>query len=387
MLKGRETELSLINLIDKPDILKSILEQTGDGIYITDKERKMIFWNNAAQEITGYNAEEVLGKRCADGILEHIDMAGNKICDTNLCPLHNSIVTGAPSTKPLTVRAKHKSGHRVVVEVTVAPVRDSSGEIIGGVEIFRDVSKKIALTEERSRFFTTLNHDLKTPLTNIKGYLDLLLEGDAGKLNEVQTEFIETIYSQEEKLEKLIEELLEMSRFESKEFSYEQNILDLSELLKKVIHSFRGDAGQKGIAIETEIPEKMFILGDRDRLWQAFSNLIANAIKYTDRGKVAVNLSHNPGNNAIELDIKDTGIGIPAGELDNIFKLFYRVENEETLKNKGTGVGLYIANNIIRHHKGIIEVESMPNKGSSFRVILPGPVDKNEKTDSGAGDL
>lgn len=369
MKENRHSEK--LSFLDNPANFQSILEQITDGVYITDKERKILFWNRACEEITGYLADEVTGKRCADGILEHVDMSGNKICSTDLCPLHRAMITGKPSQTPLTVRAKHKDGRRVIVEVSVAPVFDISGKVIGGVEMFRDVSRKIALEEEKYRFISSINHDLKTPLTNMQGYLDLLLDGDAGELNEVQKEFAETIYSEEQKLATLIDELLEMSRFESTEFSYEQNIMDLADLLRKAVHSFRGEAQRKGLVIEEDLPQELLIMGDRNRLWQAFTNLIGNAVKYTNEGKAEVSLYRHPLKNEIVIKIKDTGIGIPSDDMENIFKMFYRADSHETLSIKGTGIGLYIADSVIRRHEGRIEAESTPGRGSVFTIYLP----------------
>lgn len=118
----------------------AILDALGDGVYVTDRERKILFWNRAAQKITGWTREDVVGRSCWDDVLVHIDKDGHRLCGHEFCPLHRSIVTGKRSGSPLTVFAQTRDGERVPVEVTVAPIRDASGQIIGGIETFRDLS-------------------------------------------------------------------------------------------------------------------------------------------------------------------------------------------------------------------------------------------------------
>ena len=352
--------------------LPSVLEQVSDGIYITDINRKILYWNRAAETITGYKAAEVLGKRCADNILVHVDMAGNKLCSTDLCPLHNAMVTGKASATPLTVKAKHKLGHRVFVEVSLSPLHDADQKVVGGIEIFRDISDKVALEEQKARFFSALSHELKTPLTNMQGYLDLLLEGDAGELNAIQEEFITTIYGEEQKLAGVIDELLEMGHFESTDFSYVRNALDLSPVLENLCHSFEAEAKRKSLSLNCHLASGLTLIGDRERLTQAIGNLISNAIKYTEKGGINVSAIYNRESSEIVISVADSGMGIPPGELDAIFEMFYRVENPGTRSKGGTGVGLYIVKRIIERHDGKVTVESTPGKGSQFKVFLPG---------------
>lgn len=119
---------------------RHILDSLNDGVYVTDTERKIIFWNSAAERTTGWNASEVIGKRCSDNILCHVDKDSHKLCGEEHCPLHRSIITGHSSTFPIMVFAKAKDGSYIPMQVSVAPIRDASGKIIGGVETFRDVS-------------------------------------------------------------------------------------------------------------------------------------------------------------------------------------------------------------------------------------------------------
>ncbi len=359
-------------------VLTEILDQVSDGIYITDPERNIVFWNRAAEIITGYRQEEVLGKRCADDVLEHTDQAGNKLCSTELCPLYKAMKTGKPTAAPLIVKALHKEGGRVVVEVSITPLRSPAGDLIGGIEIFRDISAKVELEEQKARFFSSLSHELKTPLANMQGYLDLLLAGDAGDLNETQEEFLTTIYNEEQKLAGYIEELLDMGRFEGTDYSYQRNILDFSPLLEGLARSFSAEAGKKTLSFSHKITPGLALFGDRERLSQAFGNLIGNAIKYTEKGTVSLEAEFNRDSDEIIVSISDSGIGIPESEQKSIFEMFYRVENPGTRSKGGTGVGLYIVERVIRRHDGRLTLKSVPGEGSIFTVYLPGFIKNND---------
>ena len=128
--------VSLLDEFDAPELLNLLV----DGAYITDVERRIVFWNAAAERITGWRAEDVVGRTCFDNILVHVDKDGHPLCGQEHCPLHRSIVTGQPSSEPLVVFAQHKRGHRTPVEVTVSPVRNHAGRVIGGIEMFRDLT-------------------------------------------------------------------------------------------------------------------------------------------------------------------------------------------------------------------------------------------------------
>ena len=140
-----------------------ILDSLADGAYITDTERRILFWNTGAQRIVGWETADVVGKSCQDKILIHVDKDGHELCGQEYCPLHRAIVTDRPSETPLLVFAQHKDGRRIPVEVTVSPLRDEGGRVIGGIEIFRDLS---ALMADLSRARLIQTHALECPTLN-----------------------------------------------------------------------------------------------------------------------------------------------------------------------------------------------------------------------------
>ncbi|MCL6638113.1 MAG: PAS domain-containing sensor histidine kinase [Firmicutes bacterium] len=369
MAGDRERHVLADTFLSKGENFKRTLLSINDGVYMTDRERRIIFWNRACERITGYSARQVLGRRCSDNILNHVDSYGNRLCESDLCPLYRSMTTGQPGEKPLLVRAMREDGSRAVVEVNVAPLLEEDGSVIGGVEVFRDVTEKQELAEMKARFLSGVTHELKTPLTIIQGFLELVLAGDAGPVTELQRDFLGSAREEVDRFKKILDDLMDISRFEATEFSFNPKAIDLSAALRQAVDGFSGEARRKGIALEAKVPEGITVYGDRARLYQAFSNLISNAVKYTEKGEVAVTAV--PDDTCVVVTVQDSGIGIAPGEARKIFELFYRIDNETTRKVGGTGIGLSIVQTIIHRHGGTIDVWSDPGKGSAFTVTLP----------------
>jgi signal transduction histidine kinase len=231
----------------------------------------------------------------------------------------------------------------------------------------------VQLEEEKNRFLSFISiaaHDLKAPLTAIQGFLWVMLGGFAGEVSEKQRNMLERSTKRITELLNLISDLLDIPRIETGQILEEMKPLSLDEVIKKSLDDFRESAEQKGIRINLEIPENLSgIKGSATRLQQAFTNLVCNAIYYTEEGSVTIRVTEQPGQ--ILTEITDTGIGIPAEELPKIFEDFFRASNVEA---RGTGLGLSITRRIIEAHRGRIWVESpVPgtDKGSCFSFTIP----------------
>jgi len=356
------------SFLGNPENLESVLLGINDGVYLVDRDRRIVFWNCACEEITGYAAGEVLGRPCSDNILKHTDRQGNSLCESELCPLYRSMLTGAAGEEPLTVLALKKDGSRLAVEVSVAPLRGEGGEIVGGVEVFRDVTRKNELEEARASFLSGVTHELKTPLTVIRGNLEMILEGDTGEINPTQRSFLSDNLEEAKRLEKLINDLLDLARYETVEFSIEYQAVDLDKVLERVARNFLDEAERKGLEIELRLSHiRMF--GDPDRLYQAFANLLSNAVKYTEAGGISVEAAAKKGWAVVR--VKDSGVGIDEGELPRIFEPFYRAHDGGKRAGEGSGMGLAIVRRIVDSHGGKLKVESKRGEGSLFTVYLP----------------
>jgi two-component system phosphate regulon sensor histidine kinase PhoR len=202
----------------------------------------------------------------------------------------------------------------------------------------------------------------------IKGFLELILTGETGIVNETQLDFLGSALEECDRLNKLLNDLSDLARFEATEFSYTPRLLDLAPLLQQVHDVFIIEAAKKELTFKTDIPQSLYVAGDRDRLNQVFANLVSNAIKYTESGFVCLRAKAS-GDKAI-ITIQDSGIGMSRDEHAKIFDQFYRIDNMITRKTAGTGIGLSIVKKIVAMHNGEIFVHSEPGQGSTFEIRL-----------------
>lgn len=219
-------------------------------------------------------------------------------------------------------------------------------------------------------FLNIISHELKTPLTPMTAYVDLLLKERLGSLTEQQREALEIIEKNAKILKRLIWDVLDLSRLEAGNMKFSMQQIDLTEIVEEVIKNMGTFAKTKGIAIKSQIRPLPLTEGDRERLSQVITNLLDNAIKFTpEKGMITVETRKECY--SLIISISDTGIGIPEKQVEKIFTKFFQVDNRVARKYSGTGLGLTICKGIINAHGGNITVESTLKKGSTFNIVLP----------------
>jgi len=219
-------------------------------------------------------------------------------------------------------------------------------------------------------FISIASHEMKTPMAAIKGYLGMLFEGVAGKYDEKTKEHLSKIFSNVERLNILVSELLDVSRLEQGRMQFDLQPYDISKVVEESIKILKDQADSKNIKLEEQRPKEMpQVFIDPDRLRQSLDNIIGNAIKYTPKGGVTVMYKVDGGK--LNTIIKDTGIGMSPEDRKHLFEKFYRIKNEKTADIPGTGLGLWIAREIVRKMNGEIYVDSMENVGSQFTISIP----------------
>lgn len=247
--------------------------------------------------------------------------------------------------------------------------------IIGNDEI-SELGKSIQLLGEklqyyedsRNEFLAAVSHELRTPLTYIKGYSDILTKGIIKDPKE-QAEYLKIINKETKRISFLVNDLFEMSKLQVGTFELNKEWVYINPIIEKVISSLKPAAINKGLMIEVNLQSENFKVNiDSKRIEQAIYNLIENAIKYTNEGKITVQSYTKKDITVVE--IEDTGIGIPQEDLPKIWDRFYRVDQSRTRKTGGTGLGLYVVKNIIESHGGQIRASSIENKGSIFTIFL-----------------
>ncbi|MCS6937436.1 MAG: PAS domain S-box protein [Candidatus Bipolaricaulota bacterium] len=337
---------------------RDLVEHANDAIYTLDNYGRFTSFNRKAEEITGYKLSEVLGHPYT------ILLRGRERTKARRAFIKN--LRGEVNITEITIQ--RKDGSRAVLELSSRPIwRD--GRVVGVQGIARDVTERKNLEELQNEFVSTVSHELRTPLTSIKGYVDLILSGDAGPLSPEQEEFLQIVAQNTTRLTHLINDLLDIQKLESGRIEFEFSEFALEELLKEISQAMRVQAEQKGLNFRTELDSGLLVRGDRERLAQVFQNLLSNAIKYTPSGEVV--LTARRREEAIMVSVSDTGIGMSEKDLQRLFQKFYRSENPYVRKVGGTGLGLAITKAILDRHNAKIEVVSQVNQGSTFTVWLP----------------
>ena len=240
--------------------------------------------------------------------------------------------------------------------------------------VLRDISKEAEIERIKNEFISTVSHELRTPMTSVKGYADLLVSGNAhvGTLNPTQRRFVEVIQANANRLTDLVNEILEISRIETGRVKLQLETIDLAALLNEVTLSFEGQLVQKAMDLEVTLPdEPPYVYADKGRLTQILVNLIGNAWQYTpERGRITIEVTATD-DNYVQIDIKDTGIGIPEQDLEYVFERFFRSERPEAQVVDGTGLGLSITKSYVDMLGGKIWVESELNVGTTFSFTMP----------------
>jgi len=222
----------------------------------------------------------------------------------------------------------------------------------------------------RSEFVANVSHELRTPLTSIQGFIETLKDEKTNDPEKVQ-HFLKIIERQSDRMNHLIEDLLHLSKLESREIKMDFQDIQLDELVHKILLEFKEKIEKKKHKITLNIPPHLpLIRADYENIELVFSNLLSNAIHYTpEKGKIAISVSERIKD--VYIEISDNGIGIASEHLPRIFERFYRANKDRSRKFGGTGLGLAIAKHIVKAHKGTIGVDSTPEKGSKFFFTLP----------------
>jgi PAS domain S-box-containing protein len=337
--------------------LAAIVEHSNDAIFAVTPEGTILTWNAAAERLYGYSAEEIRGRE----VSTLSQSAENKLIAEN--------VGQGEQVEQLEAVNVTKDGRRIDVALTISPMLDRRGNVIGTSTIARDITERKQLEQMKDEFVSTVSHELRTPLTAIKGFIELVADGEAGPLAEAQREFLRIAARNTDRLGNLINDLLDVNRIESHHLEIRNEPMDLIAVLRDVVATFRGMAEAKGLSFRADFDPIPLLLGDAPRLVQVFSNLISNAIKYTPKGEVGIRARVDGG--WAEVCVHDSGIGLTPEEQARLFTKFFRGRSPVVTESGGTGLGLVIARAIVDKHQGAIAVESRPGEGTLFRVRLP----------------
>jgi signal transduction histidine kinase len=284
--------------------------------------------------------------------------------------VEETLATGREEIRDLDLPAA--SGRGRTYQALASPMRDAAGEPGGVITVLRDVTAQKELERMKSNFLSVISHELRTPLHSIKGFVEIILMGKTGPINELQQDFLSTVKEQTMVLQRQINDLLEFSRLESGQIRLQVEPVSLGAVARGVRDKLTPLAESAGLTLINEVPMNLpAVDGDRLRLEQVLTNLVENAIKFTPAGG-QVTLTGRALEDEVEISVHDTGIGIPPSEQERVFDRFYQVDGGVNRLYRGTGLGLTICKHIVEHHRGRIWVESAPHirPGSTFYVRL-----------------
>src|SRR5690606_34376031 len=244
------------------------------------------------------------------------------------------------------------------------------------------------LNKQKTEFVSIASHQLRSPLTAIKGYSSMILEGSYGKVNGKTKEAIEVIFESSQRLVNIIEDFLNITRIELGKMKYEMDEFDLSKMVSRLVEEYTPNAKKKGVSLKVETVGKYLAYGDLGKINQVISNMIDNAIKYTMDGSIIVKIKKEGGK--ILVTVKDSGVGLSEADIAKLFQKFVRAEGAGQVNISGTGLGMFVAKQIIEAHGGKIKAESAgKGKGSTFIMELPDKIGtkRKEEIESFAQDL
>ncbi len=360
-----EMDLQLRDKIEEisreKDYLQTILRGMVEGVLVVDGRGRILMVNNALRQLLSLPLH--VEDRTPLEIIRNAELEG---------ALRQVLQDGRNTTLELALPSLEGKTFAVnVVGISPSPegmVKEDEGRR-GVIAVFHDITRLKELEKIRRDFVANVSHELRTPLTTIKGYAETLLEGALKE--EVASQFVKVIKKHSDRLAKIVDDLLMLSKIESREFQLKTESLSLSDLIADVLDFLREPLNKKRISVfYDETSPSLFVHGDRHYLEQVFINFLDNAMKYGDEGGRVTISAIEKDHHEVEISISDNGIGIPREDLPRIFERFYRVDKGRSQDLGGTGLGLSIVKHLVQAHGGRVWAESRLGKGSTFYFTL-----------------
>lgn len=348
--------------MDEKEVYKAVVDSSSDAIITKNLDGIVTSWNRAAERIFGYTAAEMIGRSITTLIpTDHLNEEPKIIA---------RLKKGEMIDHYETIRQR-KDGTLIEISLTVSPVKDKNGIIVGASKIARDIGKQkeyerklIDQATELEQFAYVASHDLQEPLRKIALYIQMLESRIEARLDSESKRYIEKVVNSSRRMKRLIEDLLSYSRANKMEVKEE---VDLNQTVKNVLGDLEAIIRETGAKISFEGLPK--IRANAFQMHQLLQNLIGNAIKFHGMDSPVIDVSAYQDKNTWVISVKDNGIGVEPQYHEQIFKVFHRLHGQDTYP--GTGIGLAVCKKILEHHGGKIWVNSSRGKGATFRFTLP----------------
>ncbi len=350
----------------------AIIESMSDGVMVLDPKNRIVDVNPAAQHLIGRTASDIIGQPATQALARWTDLIER--C-RDVIQAHAEIVLGEGEAQR-------------DYDLHVSPLQDRRGRLTGRLVILRDITERKQVEEElrkakeaaeaaniaKTDFVSLVSHELRIPMTSIKGYADLLAIGAAGSVNPAQAGFLDTIRSNVDRMTKLVGDLTDITRIESGRLRLELSAVNVAEVVEEVVQSTRRQIEEKAHTLTLQIAGDLPpVRADRSRLSQILTNLISNAYKYTPPGGRITLCAEQflESHQVVHVVVQDNGIGLSLEDQEKIFSKFFRSEDQLVREAPGTGLGLNITKNLVELQGGRIWFDSALHKGTAFHFIMP----------------
>jgi len=351
-----DAENSRTEAIEERNKTMAIINNFVDGLLVFDKKNKLSLINPQAEDFFDVKSQ---------------DLTGKSILELSVFPTIRSLANLLGNSIKGVFRKEIKIKEDLILEVSTIPIV-IEGEKINTLIILHDITREKIVEKMKTEFVSISAHQLRTPLSAIKWTLSMLLDGDLGQISPEQRDFIEKSYKSNEMMIALINDLLNVTRIEEGRYLYKSILTDLEPICRSVIESYKTGMEKRKIKFEFKKPEKKLpkAIIDVEKIKLVIDNLLGNAVRYTPIGG-SIKISLKSVKKNIEFSVRDSGVGIPQNQQQRIFSKFFRAVNVLKMETEGSGLGLFIAKNIIEAHRGRVWFESEEGKGTTFYFTIP----------------
>lgn len=364
----KETARLYQSVLEKSRELEAVLRGIGDGVVVVDPDLSLLMMNPVAARILRVHRPPQEGVRLPEIVSN--DQLLALVHDT-LANVDEPVIQEIAMPEGSNGGPPADSARVPIYQALASAVSGADAHVRGVVVVLRDITSQKEIEQMKSDFLSVVSHELRTPLHSIKGFVDIILMGKTGEINDLQRDFLTTVKESTTNLQRLIDDLLEFSRMEAGRIKLRPEMISLHAVAERVVERLSPLAREGELLLRNEIPENLsYVEADSMRIEQVITNLVSNACKFTrENGSVRIAAEDVGGH--VRVAVHDTGIGIPEAEQPNIFQRFYQVDGSTTRSYRGAGLGLTICKFIVEYHRGRIWVESVEGEGSSFYFELP----------------
>lgn len=381
--ESNKLEKSNLDLTANQNKDEALLAGIADGVYVVDMERNLTMFNPAAEDMTGWKNTEAIGLKCWT-VMNLKDGTDISVCQKD-CPAMAVWNTGENVMRDDTCFTKKRGNKKLQFSSSYSPIKDKNGKLTGAICVFRDITATKEVERLRNEFVSTASHELRTPITAMEGYMELIENEKICKIDDKAKDYITKARNTAQGMSNLVKNLLSVTKIEEGKIQTNITHFSIHDLVAEVVEAMGPSANNRNLTLkivespgqkikgEKAIGRSLNVVADREQIREVLYNLVENGLKFTVEGGVTISITYDADNATVV--VADTGMGIPADGQKHLFEKFYRVDNTATREVGGTGLGLFITRSIVEMFGGKIWIESQVNKGTKFFFTIPRSLD------------